>query len=78
LTRRDETLLGLSATTFLLLGVWIGPHAACWLVATAAILGAWVALCRRFPIVGYFSRVFLGGFLSGLVGYRSGYRRRRW
>ena len=49
MTKRDKALLGISATTFLLLCVWIGPHAACWLIAVAAIITGWVWLCRRFP-----------------------------
>lgn len=75
----DEDRAGLSATTFLLLGIWLGPTAACWLVAIAAIVAGWVWLCRRFPTFGWLTYVFFDGFCGGLFGYRSGiyYRPRR-
>jgi dolichol kinase len=78
MTKRDEGLLGISAATFLLLCVWLGPHVAFYGVVLAVLIALWVAICRRWPFVGYCTAVFLGGFLSGLFGYRSGYRRRRW
>jgi hypothetical protein len=71
-TRYDENRLGLSATTFLLLYLWMGPTAACWLIAIVAIVAAWIALCRRFPAVGYFTYVFFDGFVGGLFGSRGG------
>jgi hypothetical protein len=72
--------LGLSATTFLMLCIWLGPDRAVFLITVAAIVALWVAVCRRWPIIGYFSIIFLDGFLGGLFGYRSYYRRRyrRW
>jgi hypothetical protein len=86
--RRSKELLGVSlgvsAVTFLTLCVWIGPHAACWLVAIAAIIAMWVWLCRCFPTFVWLTAEFFDGFLGGLFGYRSGvyyrprYRRRRW
>jgi hypothetical protein len=74
--RRSKDLLGVSATAFLTLCLWVGPHAACWLVATAAIVATWVAICRRFPAVGYLTGIFVVGFVQGLWGY--GRRTRRW
>jgi hypothetical protein len=77
--RKSKELLDLSAVTFLALCVWMGPHAACWFIAIAAIVAGWVWLCRRFPTFGCFTLVFFDGFLGGLFGYRSGYYRpRRW
>jgi hypothetical protein len=73
-TKRDEGLIGVSATTFLLLCLWLGPDRAVFPLAGVAIVAGWCLLCRRFPIVGYFTAVFLGGFVSGLFGYRSSYR----
>jgi hypothetical protein len=75
--RRSKDLLGVSATTFLALSIWIGPHAACWLIAIAALVAGWIWLAARFPTVGYLTYVFfygvVGGLISGLFGYRSGY-----
>jgi hypothetical protein len=68
----DSDRLGLSATTFLLLGVWLGPHAACWLVAIAAIIAGWIWLARRSPTFGWLTAVFFDDFISGLFGARSG------
>jgi hypothetical protein len=80
MTKRDEALLGVSATTFLLLCLWLGPDRAVFLLAVVAIVAMWIAICRKWPIVGYFTVVFLGGFVSGLIGGRGSYRRRgrRW
>jgi hypothetical protein len=36
MTRRDEALLGIGATTFLLLGIWLGPAMAFWLTVITA------------------------------------------
>jgi hypothetical protein len=86
-THSRRALLGISATTFLTLCVWMGPDAACWLIGVAAFIALWTALCRRFPTFGYLSGVFFNSFVLGLIGglfnYRSGYayrprtRRRR-
>jgi hypothetical protein len=73
----DEDRLSISATTFLLLCLWLGPQLACWLIAIVAIVAMWIALCRRFPFLGHLTVVFVGGFVSGLVGGRTPYRRRR-
>jgi hypothetical protein len=59
------------AVTFLALCVWMGPDRACFFVAVAAIIAAWVALCRRFPFVGVLTLLFFDGLVSGLF-------RRRW
>ena len=75
MTRKREAQLGLSAVVFLVLCVWMGPHAACWLVAIAAIVAMWVAACRRWPFAARLSIAFLDGFLSGLIGSRRRYRR---
>jgi hypothetical protein len=87
MTHADENRLGVSTTTLLMLSIWLGPHAACWLIAIAATVAAWTWLAARFPTVGYLTYVFFygffGGLISGLFGYRSGYgyhprtRRRR-
>ena len=69
---KSKELLVVSAVAFLTLCVWIGPSAACWLVAITAIIACWVLLCRRFPMVGWFTAVFFDGFLGGLFRYRSG------
>ena len=69
---RSKELLGVSAVAFLALAIWMGPHAACWLVAIAAFIAAWVWLCRRFPTFSWFTYVFIDGFCGGLFGYRSG------
>jgi hypothetical protein len=50
---RSKDLLGLSATTFLLLCIWLGPNLACFLIAVVALLAAWFALCRRYPAVAW-------------------------
>jgi hypothetical protein len=81
-THSRQALIGISATTYLMLCLWLGPHAACWLIALAAIIAGWVWLAYRFPLVGWFTTVFFAGFISGLVGYRAPYYRpryyRRW
>lgn len=69
--RSSKELLSVSAVTFLALCVWMGPDRACFFVAVAAIIAAWVALCRRFPFVGVLTLLFFDGLVSGLF-------RRRW
>ena len=64
-----------SALLFLTLCVAWGPDRACFVIVIVAIAATWFALCKRWPLVGYFSVVFFGGFLGGLFGYRP--RRRR-
>jgi hypothetical protein len=76
MTYSDADRAGLSAVVFLMLCIWLGPQAACWLVAIAAIVAMWVALCRRFPVVGYLTYRFFLGFFGGLFGYRTYYRPR--
>jgi hypothetical protein len=76
MSKRDEALLGISAVTFLLLCLWLGPDRAVFLLTVVAIVVGWYLLCRRFPIVGHFTAVFIGGFFSGLFNYRSGYNYR--
>jgi hypothetical protein len=75
MTYSDADRAGLSATTFLMLCVWLGPHAAFWLIAITAIVAMWIAMCRRVPTLGYFSGVFIVGFIQGLFGYQRRYRR---
>lgn len=71
-TRRDQQLIGISAVTYLILCLWLGPHGAFYLVLATAIITVWWALCRRFPFVGVMTIAMLTGFFSGLFGYRSG------
>jgi hypothetical protein len=74
-THRSSELLGVTATTYLALAIALGVHAAFYLVVASAVIALWAALCRRFPVVGYFTGVFVIGFIQGLTGSRS-YRRR--
>ena len=74
-THRSSELLAVSAVTYLALALAFGVHAAFYLVIASVVVAGWVAICRRFPAIGYFSGIFLGGFLSGLIGGR---RTRRW
>lgn len=86
--RRSKELLGVSAVTFLALAIWMGPNAACWVIAIAAVIAGWVWLAGRFPVVGWLTYVFFNSFMVGLIGglfgYRGGYgygygpRYRRW
>jgi hypothetical protein len=71
-THRRKTLLGVTATTYLVLCVAFGIHLAFWLVVLTAVVVRWAALCRRWPLVG----VATIGFFEGLFNIRSGYRRR--
>jgi uncharacterized membrane-anchored protein len=77
MTHSDENRIGVTATTFLALSIWLGPDLACWLISGAALVTVWVWLAARFPTVGYLTYVlfygFVGGLISGLLGYRSGY-----
>jgi hypothetical protein len=86
-THSSKHLLAISATTYLALAIALGVHAAFYLVVLAAVIALWVVAARRFPVVGWLTYVFfdgfLGGFISGLFGYRGGYgyygrRTRRW
>jgi hypothetical protein len=47
-------LWGVSATSFLTLAIWLGPHRAAFFITVAALLWGFAALCRRFPVVGAF------------------------
>jgi hypothetical protein len=66
--RADQ--IGLTATNFLMLCLWIGPNRACFFIAIAAALALWFWLCRRFPLFAIFSM----GFIGGLTGSRGSYR----
>ena len=47
--RRSKELLGVSAVTFLAICIWVGPNAACWFIAIAAIIAVVGGIvCRRF------------------------------
>jgi hypothetical protein len=59
----DQHRAGLSATTFLLLGVWLGPDRAVFLLTVIAILTLWFLACRRWPIVA----IFTAGVVRGLL-----------
>ena len=62
--RRSKDLLGVSAVTFLTLGIAWGPSRACFVITVIAIGWAWFALCRRYPAIAYATL----GFLRGLFG----------
>jgi hypothetical protein len=74
---RDSALLAVTATTYLLLGVAFGVHAAFYLVVASALIALWAAACRRFPVVARLTHAFFFGFvlglISGLFGTRGGY-----
>jgi hypothetical protein len=70
---RDGALLAVTATTYLLLGVAFGVHVAFALVVASAVVTLWVAACRRFPLVRWFTQGFVLGLISGLFGARGGY-----
>jgi hypothetical protein len=61
--RRSKDLLGVTATTLLMLCIWLGPDRACLFIAIAAVLTIWVLACRRWPLV----LVFRMGILRGLL-----------
>jgi hypothetical protein len=62
-THSRRALLGVSATTFLLLGIWLGPDRAVFLIAVAAVVSGWFLACRRWPLVA----IFTTGFIRGLL-----------
>ena len=66
MTARDKELLGLSATIYLLLGVWLGPNRALFVVLLAAIGFGWFRLCARYPKVAWITL----SFVRGLAGRR--------
>lgn len=69
-THSRRALIGISAATFLLLCLWLGPRLACSLLVVIAIVAVWVALCRRYPAAGYLTGIFFVGFVGGLFGLR--------
>ena len=78
MTSSDADRLGLSATTFLTLCIAWGPSRACFVIMLVAIGAGWFWLCRRWPIVGWLTCVFING-LFGYGGYGYyGRRYRRW
>lgn len=60
----DADRAGLSAVTFLVLCIWLGPDRACFLLTVVAIVAGWFWACRRWPIVAYIT----WGFIRGLCG----------
>jgi hypothetical protein len=64
MTPKRERQLGLSATTFLMLGIWLGPDHAVFLLTVVAILTAWFLACRRWPWFGWFSINFIRGLFG--------------
>jgi hypothetical protein len=67
----DADRTGLSATTFLILCIWLGPRLACsWLTVVAAV-ALWAAACRRWPILVSLSASFLRGLLGRRPAKRS-------
>ena len=71
----SRRLLAVSAVTYLALAIFVGVHAAFYLVIASALIALWVALCRRFPVVGILTLAFVSGLLGGLFGYGRGHRR---
>ena len=69
-THRSSELLAVSATTYLMLAIALGVHAAFYLVVAAAVVALWVVAYRRFALVRWFTISFVGGFISGLIGRR--------
>ena len=63
-THSRRILLGVSATTYLTLGIKFGPHVAFLLVVAAALVAGFVWLVRHHPIVAY----GVISFIRGLVG----------
>lgn len=64
MTRKREAQLGLSATTFLMLCLWLGPRLACsWLTVIGAV-ALWLALGRRWPILVSLSASFVRGLFG--------------
>jgi hypothetical protein len=57
-TYSDADRTGLSATTFLILCIWLGPRLACSLPIVVAIATLWFLACRRWPIVAVFTAGF--------------------
>ena len=74
MTIKRRNQLGLSATTFLILCIWLGPDRACFFIGLAAFIAVWAALCKRFPALGWFTTAFFFGVVNGLLGGRD-YRR---
>jgi hypothetical protein len=62
MTPKRERQLGLSATTFLILCLWLGPHVTVPLLFVIAIAVVWFLACKRWPLFA----VFTIGFLRGL------------
>lgn len=67
-THRRKILLGVSATTYLVLVAAFGIHLAFSLVVLAAVVVGWWKLCVRFPLVAWATL----GFFEGLLGKRGG------
>jgi hypothetical protein len=65
MTKRDEALLGISATTFLILCIWLGPKVAVLLIFVVAIVTLWFLACRRWPIVAVFTLASCADCLAG-------------
>ncbi len=63
-TISDEDRLGLSATTFLMLCIWLGPRTAVSLIVVVAIVALWIAMCRRWPWLAVFSIGLIRGLFS--------------
>jgi hypothetical protein len=60
---KREAQIGVTATTFLALSIWIGPDRAVFLFAVVAIVAIWIASCHRWPLVA----VFTIGVVRGLL-----------
>jgi hypothetical protein len=63
-THSRRVLLGVSATTYLALCVWLGPNIATFLIVVVAIGAVWFWFAGRFPRTAWVAY----GFLRGLFG----------
>ena len=61
LTISDEERLGISATTFLMLCLWLGPRLAVSLIVVVGVGTLWFLACRRWPLFAIFSIGLLRG-----------------
>lgn len=62
--RKSKDLLGVSAVTFLVLCVGLGPRLACSLLFVAAIVTVWILAAKRWPWFAVFSAGFIRGLFS--------------
>jgi 4-hydroxybenzoate polyprenyltransferase len=63
-THSRRVLLGVSATTYLALCVWLGPQVATALIFVAGVGTLWWLACRRWPWFAMFSLGFMRGLFQ--------------